>query len=237
MQEEIPTSDKQVSFERLLSNPFLLLIVGAIVSSLVIPSITAKWQDNHQKELEIKTDLVGRIGQSVNGAYFAAEEVQNPVFNFTLSDYTKAFQDWEMSSGMIGSQLRAYFPDSKLENEWNNYSAVLNDILNLVPTFSSPCLKIGHVQEIQRFLSVSSSGINETQLKRCIIESDGDVVQNIQKTNFHTNSQGINWNDFISSKLRIPPAFGHSWVKLKEIMTEQKDSLIQEILNSKIATF
>jgi hypothetical protein len=103
MRQKIATSDKQVSFERLLSNPFLLLIVGAIVSSLVIPSITSKWQDNHQKELEIKTDLVGRISQAVNGVYFATYEVQNPFLNFTLSDYVKAFQNWEMTSGMIGS--------------------------------------------------------------------------------------------------------------------------------------
>jgi hypothetical protein len=113
----------------------------------------------------------------------------------------------------------------------------MNDILNLVPKFNSPCLRIGHVQEIQRFLSVNSIGINETQLKRCISESDGDVIQNIQKTNFHTNSEGINWNDIISPRIPPSPAFIHSWFKLKEIMMEQKNSLIQEILNSQIATF
>jgi hypothetical protein len=104
----------------------------------VIASITYKWQENHQKELEIKTDLVGRVSQSVNGIYFAAEEVRNPVYTFSLTDYARAFENWVMSSGTIGSQLRAYFPNTELENKWNNYTAILNDIFNLVPKFSQP---------------------------------------------------------------------------------------------------
>lgn len=186
---------------------------------------------------------MGRISQAINAVYFTADKIQNPIWNITFNDYVKAVKDWEMTSGMIGSQLRAYFPDSKLENEWNNYSQIMNDVLNLVPNFNSTCLRIGHMQEIQRFLSVGASEINNAETKRCIgkplSEGYGDVVQNIQKSNFHTNARDINWNNFILSHLRIPPpyAFIHSWNKLKGIMIDQKDNLIQEILNSHIATF
>jgi hypothetical protein len=106
---------------------------------------------------------VSRISQSINGIYFAAEEVQNPVYNFTLRDYAKAFQDWEMTSGMIGSQLRAYFPDSRIENEWDNYSEALNDIFNLVLQ-TTPRIKIEHIQEIQKFLSVGSTIFNKPNI-------------------------------------------------------------------------
>ena len=140
-----------------------------------------------------------------------------------------------MSSGMIGSQLRAYFPNAKLENEWNNYSTTLSDIFNLIPKFSSPCLRLEHVREIQTFLSASSNGTSELLLKKCNIGHSN--VQNIQNTNFKTNLQGLNWKDFISTNQTIPLAFSHSWIKLKEIMTKQKDGLVQEILNSEVATF
>jgi hypothetical protein len=43
-----------------ISNPLVLLIVGAVISGILVPYITRQWQD-HQKELELKTELVSRI--------------------------------------------------------------------------------------------------------------------------------------------------------------------------------
>jgi hypothetical protein len=43
-----------------MSNPFLLLVAGAIVSSIIIPDFTRRWQDN-QKQIELKTNLADEI--------------------------------------------------------------------------------------------------------------------------------------------------------------------------------
>jgi hypothetical protein len=56
----------------LLVHPLLLLIVGALLSSWLIPSITQRWQ-NHQKELEIKTNLASQISESVTGITMAVQ--------------------------------------------------------------------------------------------------------------------------------------------------------------------
>lgn len=46
-----------------LQHPLLLLVVGALISSYIIPLYTKAWQD-HQKELELKTDLVSEISDA-----------------------------------------------------------------------------------------------------------------------------------------------------------------------------
>jgi len=43
-----------------MSHPFLLLVAGTIVSSIIIPDFTRQWQNN-QKQLELKTNLADEI--------------------------------------------------------------------------------------------------------------------------------------------------------------------------------
>jgi hypothetical protein len=50
-QDMVLSRHKQIT--EALSHPMLLLIVGAIISSLIIPYFTRQWQD-HQHELELK---------------------------------------------------------------------------------------------------------------------------------------------------------------------------------------
>ena len=50
-----------------LASPLLVAVVAALLGSLLIPSITRKWQ-NHQKALEIQTGLVSDMSQSVSSA-------------------------------------------------------------------------------------------------------------------------------------------------------------------------
>jgi hypothetical protein len=48
----------------ILSHPLFLLIIGAIISGLLIPILTRKWQKD-RTDLEIKIDLVSRISETV----------------------------------------------------------------------------------------------------------------------------------------------------------------------------
>ena len=50
-----------------LSHPLLLLLVGALVSSYLLPLLTQSWQ-NHQKELELKSALVSQISEEARRA-------------------------------------------------------------------------------------------------------------------------------------------------------------------------
>ena len=52
------------NISQILSHPFSLLIVGAIISSLIIPYYTKSWQD-YQKELEIKSDIASDISKTM----------------------------------------------------------------------------------------------------------------------------------------------------------------------------
>jgi len=107
-----------------LSHPLLLLIVGALISSYLIPSLTRQWQIN-EKELEIKTALVSQIGEAVASIMTTAQlaEVRNT--SQTRQEYDEAFRRWEMERAVIGAQIQAYFPQTQIGSEWEPYCRVL----------------------------------------------------------------------------------------------------------------
>ena len=57
-----------------MSHPFLLLVVGAIVSSIIVPNFTRQWQDN-QKQLELKTALADDINKAISDSIVTARGV------------------------------------------------------------------------------------------------------------------------------------------------------------------
>ena len=56
------TSNKQ-SLKKILSHPLLLLVAGAIFTSLLFPSITRQWQAN-EKQIELKSELMDEINEA-----------------------------------------------------------------------------------------------------------------------------------------------------------------------------
>jgi len=127
-----------------LSNPFVLLVIGALISGLLIPSITTEWQ-NRQKELEIKTELVGKISEAVMSMVMPVQRVELKLYHDRLGNEnnltkiqndTKAkadidrsfgevndqFSKWMVSSATIGSQLKAYYPNTPIPSKWNSFS-------------------------------------------------------------------------------------------------------------------
>jgi hypothetical protein len=89
--------------ESYLSNPLLLLVVGAAISGLLVPYITSQWQ-NHEKELELKTTLVARLSEAVSKILTAAQ-FTNAELPETV-DYYQAYYEWETSSSAIGYYLQ-----------------------------------------------------------------------------------------------------------------------------------
>ena len=54
----------KIEVYQILKHPVFLLLMTALVSSYLIPKITKRWQD-HQKEMELKTNFVSEISESV----------------------------------------------------------------------------------------------------------------------------------------------------------------------------
>jgi len=114
-----------------LSSPLLVAVVAALLGSLLIPSITRKWQ-NHQKALEIQTGLVSDMSQSVSSAvansrFIAAGLVARPSSQQAWNDL---YRDWTTSGASIGARIRAYFGPT-VANDWQAYTYALTDYVGL----------------------------------------------------------------------------------------------------------
>jgi hypothetical protein len=104
------------------------LIVGAVISGLLIPYITSQWQ-NHEKELELKTNLVSRISEAVSKILTAAQFTNAELPE--VVDYHQAYYEWETTNSAIGSYLRAYFPDASIGEEWDEYANITTSFFRL----------------------------------------------------------------------------------------------------------
>lgn len=109
------------TLEGLLSHPLTLLIVGAVLSSLLIPSWTRQWQDR-QSELRVKVDLVDKIDNSITGIVMAVQFAILRAEGQSQVDYDRAYRQWEVDRRLIRSQLRAYYPEKPLASDWNELS-------------------------------------------------------------------------------------------------------------------
>lgn len=121
----------------------------ALISSLLIPWFFQVWQD-YQKELEIKFDLVGRISEAVTKIVLSTQSVLNMYIedisqkNELINELNGKYSKWEISSSVIESQLKAYFPHTNLASEWGSlmiFTHPNNGSLHLAPTFSNNVTK------------------------------------------------------------------------------------------------
>jgi ABC-type multidrug transport system fused ATPase/permease subunit len=126
-----------------------LFILGALITSLLVPWFFQVWQD-YQKELEIKTELVGRISEAVTKMVLSTQSVLNMYIETDsqkgelINRLNNEYREWETSSSVIGSQLKAYFHHTNLSSEWGSLKALThpnNWSLYLAPTFSNNVTK------------------------------------------------------------------------------------------------
>jgi hypothetical protein len=230
---------------RVLKHPLLAVGVGGLISALLAPYITDQWQ-NHQKELEVKTDLIGRISQATAAIISVTQLLGLPGVNMSQISQTDAYLNWETSSATIGSQLRAYFPDTQLDQDWGNYSAIMVDFFSL-PTINTPCKRLEHVQNIQTYMF--DNIVPARQSYNC---RHNENVQNIQRSHYFINSDKIDWitlvtrghpSDRINWKENVVEAansteqYGEAFYALKQKMLNQKDVIVRRIIQSHIPAF
>lgn len=100
----------------ILSHPLSLLLIGAAISGLLIPFFTNRWQI-HQKGLEIRINLVGRISQTVMGMITAIESIVEGV---PLSEIDKEYRRLKVKGAVIWAELESYFPNQDVGMLWYN---------------------------------------------------------------------------------------------------------------------
>ena len=121
-------SSGRQSVVKWLSHPLLILLVGAVVTivgtNYLAPRITREWQKQdrdvemrstlQQKELEIKSELVRNIAESI-GAFIAATLANELVWRGKPeAEYDQMYREWSVNSNGISSQLRVYFPGTPI---------------------------------------------------------------------------------------------------------------------------
>lgn len=212
-----------------LHHPLLLLIIGALISSYIIPFYTRAWQD-HQKELELKTDLVGEISNSV-ATILIKTQTTKAIISTPYKEFYNAFEEWESGSAIIQSELRAYFFNSHLPQLWTNYSFILSDFAFLSIS-ANICARANYIEEIQKYFNIHQV-INRTEINNCAMEFDRS--QQISTTPFAADLEAIDWDELI--KHGNDTKLSSSWLALKQNIITQKDRIIQEILDLHIQAF
>lgn len=172
---------KTVNLKDLFSNQFFLLIVGAIISSLLIPWFFQIWQ-NQQTELEIKTNLVSKISESVISLVMATQSVllqsnyqqinnQDELIQL-FGNLNEKYRQWEIDSAIINSQLRAYFPNSDVSNLWGSLKIHSN-------SFSENVTDFYRLSNNAKINSTSSIEFGET--RQAILNQMESIIDKILK--------------------------------------------------------
>jgi hypothetical protein len=115
---------------KLLSHPLTLLLVGALVTSVLVPRFTRQWQ-NRDKELDVKTTLVADISESVTDFVLAVQFAELASVSQSQADFDRAYRQWEVDSAAIESKLQAYFPRADIAEQWRRYSLLVTDFYRL----------------------------------------------------------------------------------------------------------
>jgi hypothetical protein len=121
----------------LLAHPLVVLLVGAAVTGFLIPTLTRRSQDR-QKELELKTELVSELSESIMEMVMAVqfchlartsrEEVDNEKL---ITELNQDYRKWEVRSAVIGTKLQSYFPATTIPTEWTQFSETVGQFYAL----------------------------------------------------------------------------------------------------------
>jgi hypothetical protein len=130
---------------RWLSHPAFLLVLTAVLTGLLVPWITSRWEERDKKvessrveaervleeqraaaarELEVQAALVNRIGVA-SARFLSAMEVGK--VDAAGADASAEYRALKEASLEIASQLAAYFPSSVPVRRWRDYTSNLRN--------------------------------------------------------------------------------------------------------------
>jgi hypothetical protein len=165
----------------LLKHPLTVLLVGALISGLLIPAFTRRWQ-NHQKALEIKTQLVSDLSKSIMEMVMATQFAHLGAKSQKQADFDQAYREWEIESAVIGTKLQAYFPDTTIPTEWTAFSALVTDFYALEGSRVDE--RSGYAADLATRLGVPSGHQDARDwlaLKNGVLEKKSALIQQVLK--------------------------------------------------------
>jgi hypothetical protein len=110
------------NISQFLSHPLVLLLIGAAISGVLIPYFTNR-AANYQKGLEIKTDLVRRINESVMRFVVPLYSLLNAL-NSTTTEELNANTTFEGAKGL--GHLGLYSLEKHFQDELEDIKKTLN---------------------------------------------------------------------------------------------------------------
>lgn len=116
-----------VQLNESLSHPLVLLLVGALISSVLVPSITRRWQD-HLRELEFKSELVTEMVEKSTQFLTAVQIAHVASEPHGVND---AYRQWQIDSAVILSRLRTHYPQQDVADGWSEFSFLAVDLYAL----------------------------------------------------------------------------------------------------------
>jgi hypothetical protein len=112
------------ALRRVLSHPLALVVVGAAVSTLLVPLYTQQAQEN-QQALEIRRDLAERMSATVSP--FLAATLSNELVwrGKPPTDYDLAYETWSTESDVILTRMRTHLDDAGIAETWQDYQVAV----------------------------------------------------------------------------------------------------------------
>jgi hypothetical protein len=185
-------------FSDALRHPFVMLLATALISQLLIARITQGWQD-HQRQNEVKAQLVTQSGQAVGSMLVAAQFDEFGGAAQSQEEINRAFKEWEIGQVVLSTRIRAYFADPDLATSWDAFARMITY------TYASGARAQGfrkeHLVELREYLraggvnwSALETGYSDKakfgeynlawfQLKEALLQRYGRVTQRILDAN------------------------------------------------------
>ena len=103
--------------EDFLGHPLVVLAIGAVLTGLLIPQFTQRWQDQ-RKALEIKADLIERVSCGVAEIFTATQLASVGAASQPQDKFDEAYRSWAQERVVLTSLIRAYFSSDHLDRAW-----------------------------------------------------------------------------------------------------------------------
>jgi hypothetical protein len=194
-----------------LSHPLLLLLAGAIVTGVLVPSFTNRWQRN-QTAQEMKTQVIGTVTTTVSKPMTQLSITQNPVFGAGRSAggannpaITGTYATFLSDSDSVDSEIRAYFPDANTPVHWENLSGLIQNFY-LLTYATDPQLRAQLAASIHGYFAE------------------------------HNTAGGIDWNLLARGHVGVPGYF-KTWQSVKRLIIGVKSIVLQGIMDAPSPAF
>jgi hypothetical protein len=154
----------------ILAHPLLLLLVGALLTSILLPRCTRNWQQ-YEKELEIKRELAQDISRS-SGTFLRAIKAAQVTSLVALRveqapepEYAGRLRErWEVEGEVLGAEMQIYFPDSELKARWSRFVLAAQESYDLLALGEDREGRAAHLVEIGKALTLPREVRGELEL-------------------------------------------------------------------------